>query len=121
MLAEIFLLRMEAIYRASEESAPTSKSRFVPITVPPSSPRLLWLTQQSRNFKDAGRSLRPEQHAGRRLGARPLISHPQRLSDGDACGGGCGSYPAGKGSGDPLVKIEQALQPHVLPILKDRR
>ena len=27
-LAEIFLLRMEAIYRASEESAPTGNSRF---------------------------------------------------------------------------------------------
>src|SRR5262249_1749224 len=31
MLAEIFLLRMEAIYRVSEESAPTGNSRFVPI------------------------------------------------------------------------------------------
>jgi hypothetical protein len=62
MLAEIFLLRMEAIYRASEGSAPTGKSRCV-ITVPPSSPRLLWLTQQSRDFKDAGRSLRPESSA----------------------------------------------------------
>jgi hypothetical protein len=47
MLAEIFLLRMEAMYRASEESAPTGKSRFVPITVPPSSPRLLWLTHRA--------------------------------------------------------------------------
>ena len=37
MLAEIFLLRMEAIYRASEESAPTGNSRFVPITVSRSS------------------------------------------------------------------------------------
>ena len=63
MLAEIFLLRMEAIYRASEELAPTGKSRFVPITVPPSPPRLLWVTQQSRDFKDAGRSLRPESSA----------------------------------------------------------
>jgi hypothetical protein len=53
MLAEIFLLRMEAIYRASEESAPTGNSRFVPIMVPRSSPRLLWVTQQSRDFKDA--------------------------------------------------------------------
>src|SRR5262245_41022075 len=34
MLAEIFLRRMEAIYRASEESAPAGNSRFVPITVP---------------------------------------------------------------------------------------
>jgi hypothetical protein len=34
MLAEIFLLRMEAIYRASKESAPAGNSRFVPITVP---------------------------------------------------------------------------------------
>ena len=34
MLAEIFLLRMEAIYRASKESAPAANSRFVPITVP---------------------------------------------------------------------------------------
>jgi hypothetical protein len=32
MLAEIFLLRMEAIYRASEESAPTGYSQLVPIT-----------------------------------------------------------------------------------------
>jgi len=60
MLAEIFLLRMEAIYRASEESAPTGYSQFVPITAPRSSPRLLWLTQQSRDFKDADRPLRPE-------------------------------------------------------------
>ena len=41
MLAEIFLLRMEAIYRASEGSAPAGNSRFVPITVSRSSPRLL--------------------------------------------------------------------------------
>ena len=34
MLAEIFLLRMEAIYRASKESAPVGNSRFVPIKVP---------------------------------------------------------------------------------------
>jgi hypothetical protein len=61
MLAEIFLLRMEAIYRASEESA--GNSRFVPITVPRSSLRLLWLTQQSRDFKDADRPLRPESSA----------------------------------------------------------
>jgi len=60
MLAEIFLLRMEAIYRVSEESAPTGNSRFVPITVPRSSPRLLWVTQQSRDFKDADRPLRPK-------------------------------------------------------------
>src|SRR5215831_17925681 len=63
MLAEIFLLRMEAIYRASEESAPTGYSQFVPITAPRSSPRLMWLTQQSRDFKDADRPLRPESSA----------------------------------------------------------
>jgi hypothetical protein len=63
MLAEIFLLRMEAIYRASEGSAPAGNSRFVPITVSRSSPRLLWLTQQSRDFKDADRPLRPESSA----------------------------------------------------------
>ena len=63
MLAEIFLLRMEAIYRVSEGSAPTGNSRFVPITVPRSSPRLLWVTQQSRDFKDADRPLRPESSA----------------------------------------------------------
>jgi hypothetical protein len=55
MLAEIFLLRMEAIYRASEGSAPTGKSRFVPITVPPSSPRLLWLSRISRTLIDYDR------------------------------------------------------------------
>jgi hypothetical protein len=60
MLAEIFLLRMEAVYRASEESSPTGNSRFVPITVPRSSSRLLWLTQQSGDFKDADRPLRLE-------------------------------------------------------------
>jgi hypothetical protein len=38
MLAEIFLLRMEAIYRASKESAPAGNSRFVPIMVPRSFP-----------------------------------------------------------------------------------
>ena len=63
MLAEIFLLRMEAIYRVSEGSAPTGNSRFVPITVPRSSPRLLWVPQQSRDFKDADRPLRPESSA----------------------------------------------------------
>jgi hypothetical protein len=30
VLAEIFLLRMEAIYRASKEPAPAGNSRFVP-------------------------------------------------------------------------------------------
>jgi len=33
MLAEIFLLRMEAISRASKETALADKSRFVPITL----------------------------------------------------------------------------------------
>ena len=33
MLAEIFLIRMEAILRASKESAPAANSRFVPITL----------------------------------------------------------------------------------------
>jgi hypothetical protein len=31
MLAEIFMLRMEAISRASKETAPADNSRFVPI------------------------------------------------------------------------------------------
>jgi hypothetical protein len=34
MLAEIFLIRLEAISRASKESAPANNSRFVPITLP---------------------------------------------------------------------------------------
>jgi len=33
MLAEIFLIKMEAILRASKESAPADNSRFVPITL----------------------------------------------------------------------------------------
>ena len=33
MLAEIFLIKMEAILRASMESAPAHNSRFVPITL----------------------------------------------------------------------------------------
>ena len=33
MLAEIFMLRMEAISRASKETAPADNSRFVPITL----------------------------------------------------------------------------------------
>jgi hypothetical protein len=33
MLAEIFMLRMEAISRASTELAPVDNSRFVPITL----------------------------------------------------------------------------------------
>jgi hypothetical protein len=33
MLAEIFMLRMESISRASTESAPVDNSRFVPITL----------------------------------------------------------------------------------------
>jgi hypothetical protein len=33
MLAEIFILRMEAISRASKETAPADNSRFVPITL----------------------------------------------------------------------------------------
>ena len=31
MLAEIFMLRMEAVSRASKETAPADNSRFVPI------------------------------------------------------------------------------------------
>jgi len=31
MLAEIFMLRMEAMSRASKETAPANNSRFVPI------------------------------------------------------------------------------------------
>ena len=33
MLAEIFLIKMEVILRASKESAPADNSRFVPITL----------------------------------------------------------------------------------------
>jgi hypothetical protein len=33
MLAEIFMLRIEAISRASKETAPADNSRFVPITL----------------------------------------------------------------------------------------
>ena len=33
MLAEIFMLRMEANYRASKEWAPADNSRFVPFTL----------------------------------------------------------------------------------------
>jgi predicted deacylase len=33
MLAEIFMLRMEAVSRASKETAPAHNSRFVPITL----------------------------------------------------------------------------------------
>ena len=33
MLAEIFMLRMEAVSRASKETAPADNSRFVPITL----------------------------------------------------------------------------------------
>jgi hypothetical protein len=33
MLAEIFLIKMEAIMRASKELAPSHNSRFVPITM----------------------------------------------------------------------------------------
>ena len=33
MLAEIFMLRMEAISRASKETEPADNSRFVPITL----------------------------------------------------------------------------------------
>jgi hypothetical protein len=33
MLAEIFMLRMEAASRASKETAPADDSRFVPITL----------------------------------------------------------------------------------------
>jgi hypothetical protein len=33
MLAEIFMLRMEAISRASKETAPADNSRFIPITL----------------------------------------------------------------------------------------
>jgi len=33
MLAEIFMLRMEAISRVSKETAPADNSRFVPLTL----------------------------------------------------------------------------------------
>jgi len=34
MLAEIYLLRLEAIVRTSKDPAPVSNTRFVPITLP---------------------------------------------------------------------------------------
>jgi hypothetical protein len=34
MLAEIFMLRLEAAARAAKEAAPVSTSQFVPITLP---------------------------------------------------------------------------------------
>jgi hypothetical protein len=34
MLAEIFVLRIETLLRASKESTPASTSPFVPITLP---------------------------------------------------------------------------------------
>jgi hypothetical protein len=34
MLAEIFMLRLEAAARAAKEAAPVSNSPFVPITLP---------------------------------------------------------------------------------------
>jgi hypothetical protein len=34
MLAEIFLLRLEAVARAAKDTATSSNSRFVPITLP---------------------------------------------------------------------------------------
>jgi hypothetical protein len=34
MLAEIFMLRLEAAARASKQAAPVSSSQFVPITLP---------------------------------------------------------------------------------------
>jgi hypothetical protein len=34
MLAEIFMLRLEAAARAAKEAAPVSNSQFVPITLP---------------------------------------------------------------------------------------
>jgi hypothetical protein len=43
MLAEIFLLRMEAIDRASKESAPAGNSRFIPITLPRSRGFCSWV------------------------------------------------------------------------------
>jgi len=33
MLAEIFMLRMEAVWRESKQTAPADNSRFVPITL----------------------------------------------------------------------------------------
>jgi len=38
MLAEIYLLRLEAIARTSKDPAPVSNTRFVPITLPLTAP-----------------------------------------------------------------------------------
>jgi hypothetical protein len=38
MLAEIFMLRLEATARAAKESATRSTSAFVPVTLPPVKP-----------------------------------------------------------------------------------
>jgi hypothetical protein len=42
MLAEIFMLRMEAISRASKETAPADNSRFIPITLTEFNAELPW-------------------------------------------------------------------------------
>jgi hypothetical protein len=51
MLAEIFLLRMEAIYRTSKESAPAGNSRFVPFTMPRST-GLLFMGWDGVDFRN---------------------------------------------------------------------
>jgi hypothetical protein len=38
MLAELFMLRLEAIARANNEVASVSNSLFVPVALPPSTP-----------------------------------------------------------------------------------
>jgi hypothetical protein len=60
MLAEIFLMRTEAILRASKESTPLTNSRFVPITLP--------ATSKARTCSKTLVSLKP---AGRRGDLRP--------------------------------------------------
>ena len=42
MLAEIFMLRMEAISRARKETAPADNPRFVPITLADFNAELGW-------------------------------------------------------------------------------
>jgi len=61
MLAEIFLIRMEAILRASKESAPADDSRFVPIRL------------ADKEFKDCLiKQLRAEKEPGNEQKRLPL-------------------------------------------------
>jgi hypothetical protein len=59
MLAEIFLMRTEAILRASKESTPLTNSRFVPITLPATS-KARTCSKNSRLVEASGPARRPK-------------------------------------------------------------